>query len=393
MRTNRLALSLIFITACTAVHSQQLTVSGQPGQLDIRAAGEHSIRVTLKPVSFTENFPYTPALAERSYPSPSISVRAISKSIKKRVGSLQVEVRPDPLTIVVTNASGSLVQNISLHDDGNMSFKLDDQPVLGLGEGGPKPVPGIDWRTQQIQFDRRGSYDSMQPRWQADAYGSRNPVPMLIGTEGWGIFIATPWVHVDLQHKDRGLFIPWKPTGKEAVPQTVKNQGLNQGKGLPPIDKIVPGLYDFFIFDAHEPASLMKDISVICGPAVLPPKWALGYMQSHRTLQDDKQMTGIVDTFRAKKIPVDAVIYLGTGFTPGAGINSSLHLNLTPRYLSAAPRRSLRICIIVMSRSFYIWYPGTGTSCQPSRGRYLLNRVKRLTSLIYNITGSSTFRL
>ena len=80
--------------------------------------------------------------------------------------------------------------------------------------------------------------------------------------------------------------------------------------------KIVPGLYDFFVFDAHDPAQLMKDFSLITGPAVLPPKWALGYMQSHRTLEDDGQMIGIVDSFRTKKIPLDAVIYLGTGFTP-----------------------------------------------------------------------------
>ena len=48
----------------------------------------------------------------------------------------------------------------------------------------------------------------------------------------------------------------------------------------------------------------------------MPPKWALGYMQSHRTLEDEKQMIGIIDTFRSKRIPIDAVIYLGTGFAP-----------------------------------------------------------------------------
>ena len=92
--------------------------------------------------------------------------------------------------------------------------------------------------------------------------------------------------------------------------------GLNHGKGIHPVQKIVPGLYDFFVFDAHDPAQLMKDFSLITGPAVLPPKWALGYMQSHRTLEDDGQMIGIIDSFRSKKIPLDAVIYLGTGFTP-----------------------------------------------------------------------------
>jgi alpha-glucosidase/alpha-D-xyloside xylohydrolase len=78
----------------------------------------------------------------------------------------------------------------------------------------------------------------------------------------------------------------------------------------------MPGLCDVFVFDAREPAVFMKDVSIISGPAVMPPKWALGYMQSHRTLEDDAQMVNIIDTFRAKHIPIDAVIYLGTGFTP-----------------------------------------------------------------------------
>ena len=51
-----------------------------------------------------------------------------------------------------------------------------------------------------------------------------------------------------------------------------------------PVSTIVPGLYDLFVFDAHEPAKAMRDFAVITGPAALPPRWALGYMQSHRTL-------------------------------------------------------------------------------------------------------------
>ena len=35
----------------------------------------------------------------------------------------------------------------------------------------------------------------------------------------------------------------------------------------------------------------------------MPPKWALGYMQSHRTLEDETQMLGIVDTFRVEADP------------------------------------------------------------------------------------------
>jgi alpha-glucosidase (family GH31 glycosyl hydrolase) len=141
-------------------------------------------------------------------------------------------------------------------------------------------------------------------------------VAMLVGTSGWGLFIPTPWGEVDLRDPQRGVFIPSQPPNGAAAPQTEKNQQLNQGKGLPPADRIVPGAYDFFVFDAHDPSVFMKDFSTITGPAALPPKWALGYMQSHRTIEDETQLLGIIDTFRAKKIPLDAVIYLGTGFAP-----------------------------------------------------------------------------
>lgn len=297
-------------------NAQQITAGGQPAELNIRQATSTSIRITLKPVSYKGDYPFTPAVVEKNYPAPVISLRSISKPVKNKVGNLTVEVKPNPLTVVVTNSKGQPIQDVSFLDDGRMSFKLDDQPVLGMGEGGPKPERGVNWRTAPIQFDRRGQLDSMQPRWQSDAYGSRNPVALLVGTKGWGLFVATPWVLVDLRDKENGYFIPWKPTSSSTAPQTARNQGLNQGKGIHPVAQRVEGLYDFFVFDAHDPAAYMKDFSVITGPAVMPPKWALGYMQSHRTLVDENQMMGIVDTFRNKNIPVDAVIYLGTGFAP-----------------------------------------------------------------------------
>ena len=180
----------------------------------------------------------------------------------------------------------------------------------------------------------------MQPRWQADAYGSRNPVPMLIGTEGWGIFVATPWVQVDLTKNDLGIFKPWQPVEMNG-PQTQTNQNLNLGKGLPPSDRIIPGLYDLFVFDAHEPAKLMRDVSLISGQSVLPPKWSLGYMQSHRTLEDENQMINIVDTFRSKQIPLDAVIYLGTGFCPRGWNTTQPSFDFNPEVFKRDPKNVL----------------------------------------------------
>jgi alpha-glucosidase (family GH31 glycosyl hydrolase) len=308
---------LLGVTFCAAsAQAQPITAAGQPAQLDVRVAGDRSIRVTLKPVSFNEEFPVNPAVVDRRYATPSLSLREVTKPVQRKVGTLSVDVRPNPLTLRITNDAGALIQVIVFENDGNLSFRLDDQPVLGLGEGGPLPEKGAPWRQHAVQFDRRGQLDTMQPRWQADMYGSRNPVAMMLGTGGWGLFVAAPWGQVDLRTPDRGTFIPWRPTDAERVPQNERNQQQALAKGLPPPDAVVPGMYDVFVFDAADPAKAMKDFSVITGPAAMPPLWALGYMQSHRTLEDDTQLLGIADTFRRKQIPLDALIYLGTGFAP-----------------------------------------------------------------------------
>ena len=226
-----------------------------------------------------------------------------------------IAVKPDPLTVVVTNAKGQAVQTLIFADDGTLHFALDDQPVLGMGEGGPRPAPG-NFRLQAVQFDRRGAFDTMEPRWQSDMYGSRNPVATLVGTKGWALYVPTPWTQVDLRDAQAGILKQVVRSAQDDKPQTERNQQQALGKGLPPVDKSVPGLYDVFVFDAHDPAAFMRDYAAVTGPATMPPKWALGYMQSHRTLEDETQILGIIDTFRAKRIPLDAVIYLGTGFAP-----------------------------------------------------------------------------
>jgi len=70
--------------------SQSITAAGQPAQLDVRAAGERSIRITLKPVSVKEEFPVNPAVVDRKYPAPALSLRELtgSRPIRKKIGAL-----------------------------------------------------------------------------------------------------------------------------------------------------------------------------------------------------------------------------------------------------------------------------------------------------------------
>jgi len=339
MRNNITFVFLILLLTTSTIIAQQITSSGKPAELIITKISDNCLRIQLIPIANIDSITDNPALRSAKNTKPFIRLRSIEKEIVQNIGNLILQINNSPLTVILYNNEKQVIQKLQFENNQSVSFLLNGtEKVLGMGEGGPKPERGVNWRIQPVQFDRRGKIDSMQPRWQGDAYGSRNPAAMLMGTSGWGLFMASPWVLVDLRSNDKGYFIPWQPT-ISAQPQNQRNQGLNNGKGLPPVNEIVRGLFDVFVFNASDPLMMMQDFSNITGAAALPPKWALGYMQSHRTLIDDEQMTGIVDTFRTKKIPIDAVIYLGTGFTPRGWNKMQPSFEFNPEVFKSEPSK------------------------------------------------------
>ena len=334
-------LPLVLLALAVAPHAGTITSLGQPAELTIRPAGHHGVRVTLQPVHTQGSLPQNPALVAAADTKPELCIRQLEVPAHVEVGGMKVTIHPSPLRVTFSAADGSPIQELTFQDDGSVDFRLDGQPVLGLGEGGPKLEKGQDWRNLPVEFDRRGRLDDMRPRWQTGAYGSRNPVPLLVGTGGWGIFFAEPWGRIDLRDAQRGRFLPVTAEELGETRQTMGNQQKDLGKGLPPRSAFVPGLCDVFVFDARRPADLMKDVAAISGAAVMPPKWALGYMQSHRTLEDDAQMVGIVETFREKRIPLDAVIYLGTGFTPRGWNTKQPSFDFNPAVFKRKPAEVL----------------------------------------------------
>jgi alpha-glucosidase/alpha-D-xyloside xylohydrolase len=320
--------------------SANITRGGQPAELTVTSGGAHSVRVTLKPVGMA--LPPSPSLLTLEIKNPAISLRTIEGPVRARVGTLEVEVTPAPLTVLVKRAAASDVQKLVFDDrTGNVSFKLGDAPVLGMGEGGQQPRRGGG--PAGIQFDRRGRLDPMRPGWGSGTLGSRNPVALLVGTDGWGLFVASPWVQVDLRDPVRGVFIPTNNVSPTAGVDNAAPRGGRDGVAVPAEAQA----FDVFVFDASEPADMMKDLRDLTGAPALPPRWALGYMQSHRELRDanmtpEELILNVVDTFRKKQIPLDAVVYLGTGFTPTGWNKPQPSFEFNPAVFASAPREVLK---------------------------------------------------
>jgi len=242
-----------------------------------RASGEPKAR-PLTEGETAMDVPVDGALVHGAAGNPLARKRAPESFEPVRAGDLVVKYFDSPPTLLVETADGRPVQRLEL-DAANpgLSFGLGRGLLLGLGQGGP-------------QFDRRGTTDRMrsgQAGYQLSTHGGRVPIQWLVGTDGWAMFIHQPLGSFDLS-KDKGLFTPTT----DALP------------------------VDIYVVSSADPKVLLAEYGRITGYAEMPPRWSLGYMQSHRTLAGPDEVMGVARTMREKKLPCDALIYLGTEFTP-----------------------------------------------------------------------------
>ncbi len=205
-------------------------------------------------------------------------LRGLHGSVITQCGELSVTTSREPLSFRIEGPKGELIQQLTIDPESSeLRFETGDAPLLGLGQGGP-------------QFDRRGDQDKMvsgQGGYHLGTHGARVPIQFLIGTGGWGMFIHAPLGTFDLSGKQGRL---------RAAESTL------------PLDVFVTG--------AKEPAAILEEYAKLTGYPEMPPLWSLGYQQSYRTLGTPEEIMQEAKTFRDKKLPCDAMIYLGSGFCP-----------------------------------------------------------------------------
>ena len=287
-RVRSLALLGLLLFICDAANADsRIRFDGVPVQLTVSQVSDHTVRVQLAPLD-ARGRPQT------GEPSPVLVPLAATKKLQVRnlsgtrqfyAGKLWVTVKSSPLTIALRRSGGTLVQELTFAGDAgsnSITFRT-TAPVLGLGEGGP-------------QFDRRGHLYPVENGERTPTLatcGARMLSPFLIGADGWALFAPEPTGEFDLR-------------GEPGVLRALA--GAERGRA------------DVFVTDAREPGDAMREFIRLTGVPVLPPKWALGYMQSHRTLSSEADILAEARTFREKQLPCDTFIFLGTGFCP-AGWN------------------------------------------------------------------------
>ena len=274
-----------------------ITIAGQPAEVEVSSVSRVTVRLVVRAIGAPAAIPYTGALLQPTFGPIAARVSDAASRSSVRAGDVRIRVTTAPPTIHVESPDGHVVQRLTLDEaKPGMEFLLPTGPLLGLGEGGP-------------QFDRKGSIDAMrngQGGYRLATHGTRAPVQWLIGTDGWAIFIHQPYGAFDLTAAT-GKFTP------TVLPPNPANQLVNSTvpvaatEGLP---------LDIFVVASKDPTVIMREYARITGLPELPARWTLGYQQSHRTLAGPDSVLDVARHLRERRLPCDALIYLGTEFTP-----------------------------------------------------------------------------
>jgi alpha-glucosidase (family GH31 glycosyl hydrolase) len=269
----------IIVSSQRGAGQDDTRASGQPIEIQVTSISVHSFRLSILPINngTVGQIPLDGSLVHESWGAPVAKLRT-EPATTIAVGRLQLKISFHPVSISVANEHGDVIQQLAWDSGaGLLTFLNGGSPLFGLGEGGP-------------QFDRRGSTDPMrsgQGAYQLATHGGRVPIPWIIGTSGWAIFFHQPYGTFDF-------------TGSQG-----KFKSASPGAAL-----------DLFFVASPDPATIMAEYARITGHAEKPPLWSFGYQQSHRTLASREEVLAEAKTFREKKLPCDALIYLGTGFCP-----------------------------------------------------------------------------
>jgi alpha-glucosidase (family GH31 glycosyl hydrolase) len=127
--------------------------------------------------------------------------------------------------------------------------------------------------------------------------GSDLAVPFIISSRGYGLFFDNSWdSEVAIGRSDGGNLLVYTAEG---------------------------GDLDCYFLYGPEAKTILAEYAALTGYAPLPPKWALGYIQSTRHFESAEEIVDLATCLREKRFPCDAMVFLST-YGSDMGINNGV---------------------------------------------------------------------
>ncbi len=219
---------------------------------------------------------------------------------------LRVEVATAPLRVAFLDSRGDWLlrepadggMSAEPNGDGSGGRRLrasfvfsGEQHFYGLGQGGG-------------DLDRLGTTRQLWNSHIGHGPGSDMGVPLLVSSRGYALFFDNP--------ADASLAVGRSDNGVR-IAYTAET-----------------GTLAWYFLLGGDLRGVMREVAELLGRAPLPPRWALGFLQSTRHFHDTAELLQLPRTLREKRIPCDGLIYLSSygearGWNRGVG-----HLEFQP---------------------------------------------------------------
>ncbi len=139
------------------------------------------------------------------------------------------------------------------------------------------------------QVNNRGKLRAMQTELDLDTESGYNeahvPIPLIIGTRGWGLFIESPY-----------------PAVFDAASTEINEVTVTFGTGAASTDGLV-----FHLFADVNPLDITRHYFDVTGYPVLPARWALGPLVWRDENDDQAQVENDLDTMRELDLATNAI--------------------------------------------------------------------------------------
>ena len=245
-------------------------------------------------------------VADREWPPAPFDV-VDGDPVRLVTTDLRVEVSGAPLRIAVLDSRGDWLlrepadAGMSVEpmagDSGRRRVRASfvfsgEQHFYGLGQGG-------------AAFDRLGATRQLWNTHIGHGPGSDMGVPLLVSSRGYALFFDNPG---------------------DAVVSVGRSDG-----GVRIVYTAETGRLVWYFLLGGDVRGVMREVAELLGRPPMPPRWALGFLQSTRHFETTAELSQLAHTLREKRIPCDALIYLSTygdalGWNRGVG-----HLEFQPR--------------------------------------------------------------
>jgi alpha-glucosidase len=259
-----------------------MVLTSGKAKVRIIAVRDGIVRVRVAPTgTFPKDFSWAIVQAPDA---PSVSVEEGTREVRMVAGDVTVLVNKTPLLIKFLNKSGATI----LEDEPSLPMAWDgdnihvwkrmpvDENYFGLGD-------------KAGHMNRRNRSFTM---WNTDEFGwqeSSDPlykdIPFFIGLRNgaaYGIFFDNAY---------RSSF----DFGKESLDY------FSFGA--------VGGELNYYYLSGPEPKKIIQNYTAMVGHAPLPPLWSLGFQQSRYSYYPEGRAREIVQTYKQKKIPLDAIYF------------------------------------------------------------------------------------